>query len=166
VSLYLINISQENWPECEPSAVFGIPEHDQPASYPRRGNIVFVRRCRIYRRHTDLTGGCVAIWEFESQEKVPEHLRQGPNQLIPWSDDVRYCVKQQYKLLAKFHEPLSECFNSNRYSEVLGWHINVLHHSLLKLSRPKAEQYVRFVLNGRFNEILPPVRIRLIAESM
>ena len=158
MSIYIINISQQNWPSCERDTVFGIPESE--VSYPNltTGKVVLVRRC------DGMPYGCAAVWEFLREESVPEEFRKGPNRMIPWSDR-RYSTKQCYRSLARIDPPMSERFNG-QFSAELGWHINELHRSVVELSPHKSVQYVGLLLQKCGDQMTPEIRVRLVAQTM
>jgi len=157
MSVYIINISPENWSSCDKGKIFGIPESETVWYRLDSGDITLARLALTQNKPC----GCVGVWEFLRDEEVPVDRRVGPNPVIPWSDNA-YRLKQYFTELAKFDSPFDEGFGGRRrFSEKLGWQAQRLRGSILRLTKVEAGRYVRLLLKEKATEISLAVTERL-----
>jgi hypothetical protein len=156
--IYVVNVSPENWPSCRDALIFGLPESDGLWLRLNEGDLVLVRLAHL----KDKNYGCIAIWAFVRDEKVPNDKKQGPNEVIPWSD-TRYEVKQYFRELAKFTRPLCENFDGRRKisTKLEGWQAQIFRGSLLQLTVLQTKQYITLLLNEKGSELSSDLRRRL-----
>jgi hypothetical protein len=153
--LYIINITRENWPECDREKVktFGIPSNVEPPNLSP-GDL-FIVRVGINPR------GARAIWRLIREEKVDD------SSIIRWPDAVqrggntRYRSKQYFDEVARFQPVFSEGFESRvggGYSQKIpGLHPQRLHHTIIEITSELSD-YVRVLLQEKGGEIPPDLQ--------
>jgi len=146
MKFYIINVIPDNWYLCRIATIFGIPESDDSHFTPSPGDVAFVRLA-----HTSPCG-CIALWKLIKSAPIPVPRRRGPDKLAPWNDTT-YRILQHYLRLVEFDQPVSEGFGPNLRSETLGWQINRLYGSIVRLNRAEMYRYLTLVLEQKEKEI-------------
>ena len=156
-TVYMINISRVNWPECNRDGVktFGIPFGVKSNLSP---DDLFIVQVGITPR------GARAVWCLIQEEEVNDST------VIRWPDAVqcggriRYRSRQYLDEVARFQPLFSEGFESRvggGYSQkISGLHPQCLHHTIIETATELPE-YIRVLLKERADDIPPDIQQHL-----